>query len=193
MKKIWIPVLLAAEEVVGGAVERREPDIIVFMHNCSQPQVIIAVAKGQAQRMLETVGISVAWGLGKSNYHGPAEVIEAVLTEWRPDGFRPGALAFAMLGQESGTRIEIFYNRVRASPRDSSAVPLVLAHVLVHEITHILEGVQRHSESGMMKAHWDISDYARMGHGHLPFAAEDIRLIHEWRARHNQPLVAGLR
>jgi hypothetical protein len=31
----------------------------------------------------------------------------------------------------------------------------VLAHVLVHEITHILQGIDRHSESGVMKSPGD--------------------------------------
>ena len=56
---------------------------------------------------------------------------------------------------------------------------MLLAHVLVHELTHLLEGVPRHSASGIMKAHWDENDYSRMLLAPLPFAAEDIEMI--WR------------
>jgi len=41
-------------------------------------------------------------------------------------------------------------------------VSSVLAHVLVHEVTHILQGIPRHSESGVMKAQWDSNDFAQM-------------------------------
>jgi hypothetical protein len=54
---------------------------------------------------------------------------------------------------------------------------IVLAHVLVHEITHVLQSIGRHSGSGVMKAEWSRRDYAEMRHRPLPFAAEDVDLI----------------
>ena len=55
--------------------------------------------------------------------------------------------------------------------------PMLLAHVLVHEMTHILQGVSRHSETGVMKAHWDESDFGQMRIKALPFTEADIHLI----------------
>jgi hypothetical protein len=69
----------------------------------------------------------------------------------------------------------------------------LLGHVLVHEITHVLQEVPRHSESGMMKARWEGADFARMRHQTLPFAEEDIRLIHAWSERHNRVLFVVVR
>jgi hypothetical protein len=57
-------------------------------------------------------------------------------------------------------------------------VSIVLGYVLVHEITHILEGISRHSESGLMKAHWDKADFFYMRGNALRFAQEDIKLIY---------------
>jgi hypothetical protein len=190
-KAIWILLFLAAGAAAGSGAERREPDIVVCLHHGNVSAAIVAPAEAQAQRMLASVGISVAWRLGTPNYHGRAEVIEAVLAERAAEDFRPGALAFASLGVQAGTRIEILYNRVQASG-PAAAVPSILAHVLVHEITHVLEGVSRHSESGVMKAHWDPEDFRHM-RSSLPFAAEDIRLIHAWTERHNQTLLAAVR
>ena len=39
---------------------------------------------------------------------------------------------------------------------------MLLAHVLVHEITHVLEGVDRHTGQGVMKARWTEDDLALM-------------------------------
>ncbi len=39
---------------------------------------------------------------------------------------------------------------------------MVLAHVLVHEITHILEGLNEHSQEGIIKARWTFQDYRRI-------------------------------
>jgi hypothetical protein len=49
--------------------------------------------------------------------------------------------------------------------------------VLVHEITHILEGIDRHSETGVMKAHWTEAEIAQMPLKPLCFTAYDVSLI----------------
>ena len=41
--------------------------------------------------------------------------------------------------------------------------PNVLANVLVHEITHILQGPCWHSDTGVMKARWTHTDYMEIG------------------------------
>jgi hypothetical protein len=54
----------------------------------------------------------------------------------------------------------------------------LLAHVLSHEITHLLEDVNRHSSTGLMKAHWDGNDLMEMSAKPLSFGPEDVDLIH---------------
>ena len=50
--------------------------------------------------------------------------------------------------------------------------------MLAHEITHILEGISRHSKSGIMKAQWDDAERYRMWSEALAFAQVDVELIH---------------
>jgi len=66
----------------------------------------------------------------------------------------------------------------------------VMAHVLVHEVTHILEGVTRHSDSGVMKAEWTLRDYGQMYTAPLPFTAADIALIQSGVDARNRRLAA---
>jgi hypothetical protein len=54
----------------------------------------------------------------------------------------------------------------------------LLAHVIAHEIAHVLEGIDRHCAEGVMKAVWSERDYERMRRGPLPFAPEDVDLMH---------------
>jgi hypothetical protein len=61
----------------------------------------------------------------------------------------------------------------------------VLAHVLAHEITHVLQGAARHSESGITKARWTLDDLAEMRVLPLRFTVEDVELIH--RGPEGQP------
>jgi hypothetical protein len=53
-----------------------------------------------------------------------------------------------------------------------------MAHVLVHEIVHLLERVDRHSGTGIMKARWTTADYQIMQREPLAFAQEDLEWIH---------------
>jgi hypothetical protein len=64
-------------------------------------------------------------------------------------------------------RIVVFYDRIAKGSAREGAGPR-LAQVLVHEITHILEGVKRHSGSGVMKARWaewDLFDMVQIRRG----------------------------
>jgi hypothetical protein len=48
---------------------------------------------------------------------------------------------------------------------------------MAHEITHVLQGIVRHSVSGVMKAFWDESDYSQMAWKPLAFTEYDVLLI----------------
>ncbi|WP_410971913.1 hypothetical protein, partial [Salmonella sp. SAL4445] len=72
----------------------------------------------------------------------------------------------------------VLYDRIQAFSRNNSATPaMILGHVLTHEITHILQGIDRHSPTGVMKARWDATDYFEMTRSPLPFTPGDIELI----------------
>jgi hypothetical protein len=86
----------------------------------------------------------------------------------------PGALAYAMAYQ--GSRITVFYDRVLVASTAAGA-PYLLGHVIAHEVTHLIQGVERHSASGLMKKKWSYSDYLDMQRRRLGFDAEDLLLI----------------
>ena len=100
----------------------------------------------------------------------------------------PGALAYAL--PYEGAHVQLFYDRITEAG-DSALLSRLLAHVLVHEITHILQRSSRHSTHGIMKARWDREDYVQMKLMPLPFADEDIDLIRKGlAARAPRALVA---
>jgi hypothetical protein len=129
------------------------------------------LSKAIASKMLRKVGVTLVWVDSKSC---PPEGIHITLTGRTPPTLQPGALAYAL--PYEGTHIGVFRDRIEAN--QPALVPHLLAHVLVHEIIHILEGCTRHSESGVMKAHWDGADFTRMLWSELPIAQEDIDLVH---------------
>jgi hypothetical protein len=76
-----------------------------------------------------------------------------------------------------GTHIEVFYGRIDCCV-NPKLVRFLLAHVLVHEITHTLEGLRVHSDSGIMKARWDADECLHLESKPLTFTAADIDLIY---------------
>jgi hypothetical protein len=70
----------------------------------------------------------------------------------------------------------VFWDRIE-HPSYPASKGVILTHVLVHEITHILQRIDRHSESGVMKAAWANQDYRDMAWRPLSFTPHDIVLI----------------
>ena len=77
---------------------------------------------------------------------------------------------------EAADRVDMFMNRI-ANFEDRSHMPEFLGGLLAHEIAHMLQGVARHSRTGVMKAPWTERDLEALVKGALPFAPEDVTLI----------------
>ena len=138
---------------------------------------VVSPASVQAQKiasgMFVAIGVTLEWRRGLKDC--PPKGIRISLGDQTPTSLKPGAIAYAL--PYEGEHIRVFYDRVsRAATR--SLVPRLLAHVLVHEITHILQGVDRHSDSGIMKDHWDSSDFHSMAWKPLYFEPRDVDLIY---------------
>jgi hypothetical protein len=73
-------------------------------------------------------------------------------------------------------RFDVFYDRVRAAA-PGPRLPSLLAHVLAHEIAHVVQGVHHHASEGLMKAHWVSDDVAGMAWRALPFTTVDVDLL----------------
>jgi hypothetical protein len=134
-------------------------------------------AKVVASSIFAGIGVKIAW---HSPSNCPREGILITLSNNTPVGLHPGALAYAQ--PYDGTHVVVFYDRVKNQP---GILPLVkgpfvaslLGHVIVHEVSHILQGLVRHSESGVMKSQLTGVDYAEMCGKPLQFTDEDVMLI----------------
>jgi hypothetical protein len=132
-----------------------------------------------ARDMFARIGVTLEWQRGAVRETGKAcwQPIEVYLEAGTPGADRPESMAYAMPYRESGARIYVFVDRVAAMV-PPGRVGTLLGHVLVHEITHGLQGVSRHSAQGVMKAHWDTPDFRAMEVHTLPFDEQDVQLIH---------------
>jgi hypothetical protein len=178
--KITALVILAAATCAAGEVQRK---VRVCMDTTPASEVVRGEL--QASQMFAAIGVRLDWSCRKSPLQ---QAIVITLTARAPETRKPGELAYAL--PYEGTHIVVLNDRVRKMAPNH--VPAVFAHVLVHEITHILQGFPRHSESGVMKANWDSQDFAQMSWKPLLFTAEDVDLIHRGLdARETRSLMAA--
>jgi hypothetical protein len=146
---------------------------------CTQNGVIapgVDHAQFIASRMFDSIGVRLEWrGDPRDCAASLNQTIVVSYSNMTPASLLPGAPAYAL--PYEGVHIEVFCDRMHTANGDLP--PNLLAHVLVHEITHILEGISRHSASGVMKARWTNADLAEMLRTSLSLTEEDVVLIHQ--------------
>jgi hypothetical protein len=135
--------MVAPTAVAGHKAQVVGPVVAVCLEEPLEPKYALAQATTTA--IFAGISINLEW----HNYnHCPAGGIRISLATSTPANFHPGALAYAM--PYEGTHIVVLFDRNKASVEEYR-VGVVLGHVFAHEITHILQGCSRHSESGLMK------------------------------------------
>jgi hypothetical protein len=175
--KIRTMVVVAA--IVGMRVQAQPADetVTVYVTNDAMvPLTILCPARALATKMLARAKVRILWRAGRPD-DSPSlrdSTLVARLETQTPWDRMPGALGFAR--PHEGVHITIFYDRIERQALGNDSRTLLLAYVLVHEITHALQGENRHAETGIMKAHWEPSDYYQIARN--PFTEDDVDLIH---------------
>jgi hypothetical protein len=178
---VSLPAIIGITLFSAAGVQARHLDTPTDVTVCLRNTIIatpgvVERAKQVAKQMFASIGINLAWR-GDVPDHQSGVSIKVVLTSGWPGDEEPGALGEAYpFALDRG--ITVRYDRVHNSAGVSKDLePLILAHVLVHEITHILQCIDRHSDAGVMKARWTSDDYYDMRWKPLEFTPEDVELI----------------
>jgi hypothetical protein len=132
--------------------------------------LVIYQAQVETNAIFARAHVRIDW---RDRGNCPAEAVRIGVSETAPRSAPPDALAWAMPFE--GVHIRVFLDRVQG--RGALMAPHVLAYVMVHEITHLLQGTDYHSKLGIMKEHWDYSDFRLMTTASLAFTPFDIELI----------------
>ncbi len=140
-------------------------------------------AQHVATGMFKKAGLSLNWRWGRCKVCEQAIIIE--VTSVTPREVHPGVLAFADLND---SHIQVFFDRIEHA-NSANQVPILLAHVLVHEITHVLQGIEHHSEEGVMKARWTADDLYQMSYRLLHFDPFDVELIRRGLANRDRATI----
>jgi hypothetical protein len=135
-------------------------------------------AKKIASSIFHRVGITVAWKTGEPPAQAAAGLwLRVILAERTPEARLPGALAVSYPFAACTNSITVFQDRIREQARRADWEASLLAYVLVHEITHALQQVDRHSEEGVMKAFWTAKDRDDIFRGRMALLETDAQLL----------------
>ena len=148
--------------------------VVVCMERFGDPGLVISQARAITSRMFDRIGVAVAWR-DLASCPGETQPIVINLLFETPRELPPKA--FAISQPFEGVHIRVFYERL-LRVGGHCPLPLLLAHVLAHEIGHMLQGTDHHAASGVMKSPWDESDFAQITRRPLSFSDLDILLIH---------------
>jgi hypothetical protein len=172
-KLLAITILAAGAPAFGRSTPVQAPGTVLVCVDHSLDDPGIGNAEVLASQMFISAGVKLDWRDRPSPCRGLDNAIEIDLVNSAPKNASPTARASANVSDD--IHITVFLDRI---PTDGHGLhTMALAHVLVHEITHIIQGVPRHSETGVMKARWTLGDYDEMRHRPLAFAPEDLELI----------------
>jgi hypothetical protein len=166
---------------------RPQRKVTVYLLDKAHDRYMVCVpAQALAGRMFAAIGISLEWAKGKPADESSQPTIIIEVVTGTPENFKPGSLAYAL--PYEGSHITVFVDRIE----EMRWASYVLAHVMVHEITHVLQGISRHSARGVMKERWISGDFSEMRYRPLPFTPLDIELIYSGLARRAAGTDVGL-
>jgi hypothetical protein len=165
MKALWMTAVLA------GTATAADITAAVVAEGPSCPYAAKRIASGIFGR----AGVTLEWV--KQKRGATPACVQVRLLGSTPDDYYPDAMAFAYPYGGCNQRITVFLDRIRARAADPAREATLLAYVLVHEITHVIQGVRRHSDSGIMKARWTAAEYDAIFGKRMVFEDRDIRLM----------------
>ncbi len=135
-------------------------------------------AKIITSQMFATAGVVLEWHSTGTAACQESQQTQTVILDFAtdtPPSQHPGAMAYAQ--PYEAVHIVVLYDRIEKRAGGPIQACALLAHVMTHEITHLIQGISRHSQIGVMKAEWSARDLEQMTYKPLPFAPEDIDLI----------------
>jgi len=164
------------------------------------PLIVLAGAKKIASEMFRAASVDLGWRSGGASLAAKQSTSSSclpatsrpvvVIVRFRLSNDIPpqpeDVMAYTFPYAHSDASVIIISDRLnRRVSEEPARGAILLAHLIVHEITHLLERVSRHSDAGLMKARWTSRDYLGMDEHPLAFAPVDIELIHlgltSWR------------
>jgi hypothetical protein len=149
----------------------------VYMNRRDDSNQLLGPGKTLASSIFEKIEVRLNWRTGELPANKAAFGFRTA--EHAPESANGEALASTRLSGAAGVEITVYADRLRRFlEMHRSLAGAAAGYVLAHELAHAMQGVPGHSESGIMKAHWDDQDCQEMFFHKLAFTAGDVDSIH---------------
>ena len=118
-----------------------------------------------------------------TDHQGPTDLVLRLLPHAMAKryGLRPRVLGVALHGgkAEFGYVAGIFFDRIQGLPgwRSGDERPVILGHLIAHEIGHLLLDSGKHSLAGLMRSGWDRKQLKEAVSGTLHFSPWQAKRI----------------
>ena len=177
MRKELMTALALAIAASSASMAENEIPVQVYLQTGDWPDPPLRVEK-IVNSVFARIGVKLLWRIGPMpDTPGAGTMVGIRFVEKAPITASAQALASAS-PFSSRPEILVYQDRLRhhfnAMPGWSNVIP---GYVLAHELCHVLQGTNLHSESGLMRASWAWPEYAAMLNNRLFFSDEDRNLI----------------
>jgi hypothetical protein len=140
------------------------------------PAAILKSSQDEVARIFADAGLEMEWTETEPRF--TVQIVTSVLGFARASSPVMGVA----LRTPGGATAQIFFNQVQGFARTSHVVvSTLLAHVIAHEIGHLLLPRMPHSATGLMKADWDRALVRELTAGSLTFTDAQIKGILAFR------------
>jgi hypothetical protein len=178
MRYVILAMILGAKAAAGDTSRDR----LVVRAIVEDPSVVdwtmLNNAKLVAADILQQAEVELKWSRGNRQPGCGERLIAITFSARTPDSLLPGAMAYALPYSNGGVRIAVFLDRLRPLfARTPNSRGSILGHVMAHELVHVLQGVARHADRGLMKKRWSEDDIQQMAVKPLELTAVDLQLI----------------
>ena len=154
----------------------------LYMESDNVPWAFISTCKVLVSEIFASIGVSVTWHAGLPPGDQDADGPPAFTIRWlrrAPASVSDAALASAHPFHSGGADVLVYEDRLQDYLKHHPDIQTVApAYILAHELAHVMQGIDRHSDSGILKAVWSPSDRYQIIFHKLAFTPADVELIH---------------
>lgn len=178
-------VVLAGASLLSTQANARRPGelptrVTVLVYDyAAVPAQTLYTAEQDASNVFRHAGIEVAWVACRKDASACDGFESApVLRLQRRFSRTAGRLDVRAMGFCLGNLAAVSLERVaRAAQSGPARLPEILGSVITHEIGHVLMPHWNHSQSGIMRARFDLYDWMLISQGTLWFTADQARSL----------------
>ena len=172
MRHISIVAILTTAPAFGVGIPGEIHPVDISLEDNITPAKRLGATRNLVTTLFGNAGVEIRW------LAAPTEraLFRVRVVECAPTTASPEAMAATRIDQKSVT---VYSDRVqrRLGKAHPAAAKVALAYVIAHELAHAMQGIPRHSESGILKAQWTNDDFTAMLFGRLQFAVHDLVMI----------------